>query len=164
MPLMDDADRGTEADGTKSPVYCRYCYTNGRFTEPDLTLDGMLDRAATVLSGLYGMTPAKARDFVALQIPHLKRWSETVVPLCQSCGMPMNEEGDFGTEADGTGSEIYCCHCYRDGRFTEPDLTAEGMVERCAPMLAEEWQIAPEQAAVMVRRYLPGLQRWRRSP
>ena len=163
MPLIDDGDRGTEADGTPSPVYCQYCYTNGQFTEPDLTLDGMLDRAATVLSELYGMAPAKARDFVALQIPHLKRWSETVVPVCQSCGMPMNEAGDFGTEEDGSGSEVYCCHCYQQGVFTEPDMTPEGMINRCTPMLAEECQIPPEQAAVMVRRYLSGLKRWRIS-
>ena len=78
--------------------------------------------------------------------------------------MPMHEEGDFGTEEDGTQSESYCCHCYQQGAFTEPDMTPEGMIERCAPMLAEECQIPPEQAAVMVRRYLSGLGRWRRSP
>jgi hypothetical protein len=163
MPLIDDGDRGTEADGTPSPVYCQYCYTNGQFTEPDLTLDGMLDRAATVLSELYGMAPEKAQDFVALQIPHLKRWTEAVVPVCQSCGMPMNEAGDFGTEEDGSGSEIYCSHCYQQGAFTEPDMTQDEMIRRCAPVLAKECQIPTEQAAVMVRQYLSGLKRWRRS-
>ena len=32
MPLDQDELRGTEADGSLSPDYCKYCYQNGAFT------------------------------------------------------------------------------------------------------------------------------------
>ena len=37
--------------------------------------------------------------------------------ICQSCGMPMNEE-DFGTNADGGANQEYCKYCYQNGRFS----------------------------------------------
>src|SRR5674536_232089 len=30
-------------------------------------------------------------------------------PICQSCGMPVKKNEDFGTNADGSKSENYCC-------------------------------------------------------
>ena len=39
MPLDKPEDAGTEADGTLSGEYCRYCYQNGAFTAPDATMD-----------------------------------------------------------------------------------------------------------------------------
>lgn len=164
MPLIDGRDRGTEVDGTKSAGYCRYCYENGRFIEPEITLDGMLDRAAAVLCELYAMAPEKARDFVAGQIPHLKRWSGEAVVVCQSCGMSMKKVGGFGTEEHGEKSKKYCCYCYQNGAFTEPGLSREAMIQRSAPMLAEQYQISPEQAEEMMRSLSLGLERWRRSP
>ncbi|MHC1593540.1 MAG: zinc ribbon domain-containing protein, partial [Methermicoccaceae archaeon] len=48
---------------------------------------------------------------------------------CQSCGMPMEKDGDFGTEADGSRSGEFCANCYQGGKFTQPALTLEGMQE-----------------------------------
>ncbi|HFR3343437.1 TPA: zinc ribbon domain-containing protein [Streptococcus suis] len=31
--------RGSEKDGTKSFIYCSYCYVNGRFVEPDISFE-----------------------------------------------------------------------------------------------------------------------------
>ena len=42
MPLDKPEDAGTEADGTLSGEYCRYCYQNGAFTAPDATMDDMI--------------------------------------------------------------------------------------------------------------------------
>ena len=49
---------------------------------------------------------------------------------CQSCGMPlckdpMGEGG--GTNTDGNPSNLYCSYCYEDGKFLQPDITAEEM-------------------------------------
>ena len=33
MPLEREEDRGTEADGSPSPDYCRYCRKDGAFPE-----------------------------------------------------------------------------------------------------------------------------------
>jgi hypothetical protein len=40
---------------------------------------------------------------------------ETLDPHCMSCNMPMKKEDDFGTNADGTKNEEYCCHCLVNG-------------------------------------------------
>lgn len=37
--------------------------------------------------------------------------------FCRFCGMQMTKPSDAGTEADGTPSEAYCCHCYNNGAF-----------------------------------------------
>lgn len=51
--------------------------------------------------------------------------------FCQSCGMPMQAAGDFGTEADGGASADYCVYCYKNGAFTEA-CTMEEMIRHCA--------------------------------
>ena len=43
--------------------------------------------------------------------------------FCQSCGMPMQTAGDFGTEADGGASVDYCVYCYKNGAFTAVSYT-----------------------------------------
>ncbi len=43
----------------------------------------------------------------------------TASERCENCGDPPDDEGDFGTEADGSRSEQYCRLCYRDGQFLD---------------------------------------------
>jgi hypothetical protein len=46
--------------------------------------------------------------------------------------MPLSKDEKVGgTEAD------YCSHCYADGQFTEPDLSADEMVEKVRGKLKE---------------------------
>lgn len=53
---------------------------------------------------------------------------ETSYKNCQSCGMPMRRDQEGGgTNADGSKSLMYCSHCYRDGKFTRPDITLDEM-------------------------------------
>ena len=44
---------------------------------------------------------------------------------CQSCGMPLNNGENSGTEANGEKSHEYCNYCYQNGAFTEPNATLE---------------------------------------
>ena len=39
--------------------------------------------------------------------------------FCQSCGMPLQAEDQWGTNADGSLNEEYCCYCYQKGAFTQ---------------------------------------------
>ena len=56
---------------------------------------------------------------------------------CQSCGMPLSrDERGGGTNADGTRCQEYCSHCFQQGKFTEPDLTATEMVAKVQAMLS----------------------------
>ena len=38
--------------------------------------------------------------------------------FCQSCGMPLADVNDIGTNADGSRNEDYCKYCYENGQFT----------------------------------------------
>lgn len=44
--------------------------------------------------------------------------NQNVKRFCQSCGMPLQNEADYGTEAGGARSEEYCTYCYQNGGFT----------------------------------------------
>ena len=41
MPLDGAELRGTEKDGSKSAEYCKYCYSDGVFITPGITLEEM---------------------------------------------------------------------------------------------------------------------------
>jgi hypothetical protein len=84
-------------------------------------------------------------------------------PFCQSCGMPLSrDELGGGTNADGSHSAEFCSHCYRDGRFTEPNLSVEEMMAKVEGKLR-----AMHIPSFLVRRFtrnIPNLSRWQRAP
>lgn len=42
MPLnRDPKGGGTNTDGSKSTMYCSFCFEKGKFTQPNITLDEM---------------------------------------------------------------------------------------------------------------------------
>ena len=80
--------------------------------------------------------------------------------ICQSCGMPMQEE-QYGINQDGSRNETYCCYCYKDGAFAQ-DCDMEGMVEFCAPFEVEGGRAATlEEAKENLRGYFSTLERWK---
>ena len=73
MPLARDAaGGGTNADGSKSGMYCSHCFANGRFTLPDLTVVEMQDRVRGKLRDLG--FPGFLAGFFTRKIPKLERW------------------------------------------------------------------------------------------
>lgn len=120
-----------------------------------------LRNLGAMISQTYGMPMDKARMFMTGQIQTLKRWSGRIVPYCQSCGMPLFTSADAGTEKDGQESSTYCITCYRNGVFTEPEHTHEGMIQNCTPMPAQMLNLKPEKAEEMVRVFTKDLSRWK---
>ena len=58
--------------------------------------------------------------------------------MCQSCGMPMNQDPKgCGTNADGSLNSEYCSYCFKDGKFTWTDATAAQMTSFCKTKLRE---------------------------
>jgi len=161
MPMQSEADFGTEADGKRSEDYCTYCYRNGAFTDPEITIDEMAEKGGAVFSQLYDIPVENAKAFCKEQLASLKRWAGREIPFCGSCGMPLARDEDAGTEVDGSLSTKYCIHCYRDGKFVEPELTKEIAVEKYAPMMASHLGMPLEKAREMVGYYLSTLPRWR---
>ena len=81
-------------------------------------------------------------------------------PSCQSCGMPLSKDPlGGGTKADGSPSTEYCSHCYREGAFTQPDITAAEMTT-----LVEGKLRSMHFPGFLARRFakeVPTLGRWR---
>lgn len=73
MPLKKDAKGGgTNADGSKSTMYCSHCYENGKFTLPDITMSQMQERVKGKLKEMG--FPGFLAGFFTKGIPKLKRW------------------------------------------------------------------------------------------
>ncbi|MDI1302673.1 MAG: zinc ribbon domain-containing protein [bacterium] len=73
MPLKADPGHGgTNADGSHSDEYCSYCYANGRFFQPEMTIDQM--KALVVAKLREKGFPGFVARFFASGLRNLKRW------------------------------------------------------------------------------------------
>ncbi len=78
---------------------------------------------------------------------------------CQSCGMPLKRDAARGgTNADGTRSTEYCSHCFQNGVFTEPGITAVEMASKVEGKLRS--MRFPGFLARRFARDVPSLRRW----
>lgn len=76
MP-MDTTDLwGTEKDGSKNSDYCRYCYQNGAFTNPGLTLEEMKEHMMKKMENVN--LPEDIVEVAISRLPYLKRWAKGV--------------------------------------------------------------------------------------
>jgi hypothetical protein len=73
MPLKQDPKGGgTNANGSKSERYCSYCYADGRFTQPDISVDEM---KAFVVEKMREMKiPRFIGRLLARNLHKLERW------------------------------------------------------------------------------------------
>ena len=84
----------------------------------------------------------------------------TEVTMCQSCGLPFNEEHThfMQTEQDGSKS-IYCTMCYKGGKFIEPNISIEEMIEKNCTCFKKS--IGEEAARKELATLFPNLKRWK---
>lgn len=82
------------------------------------------------------------------------------VTMCQSCGLPFNEEHAhfIAIEPDGNKS-IYCTNCYKDGKFIDQSITMEEMIELIVPILGKA--LGEDVARKEITTLLPSLKRWK---
>ncbi len=81
-------------------------------------------------------------------------------PFCQSCGMPLEKAEDFGTNADGFRINDYCHYCFQNGAFADPDITMQGMIDKCVSIMAQQGIMPEIQAKAMMTEVIPKLKRW----
>jgi len=74
MPMHQPKDFGTNQDGSKTEDYCCYCYQKGEFTEPDITMDQMVDKVAHMMAEMQHISEDHAIEMCTHFIPKLKRW------------------------------------------------------------------------------------------
>lgn len=81
--------------------------------------------------------------------------------MCQSCGMPMKIDTDFGTNADGGKNEEYCTYCYQKGTYTNPGISMEQMIDACVGMMVK-YGTPEAQARQQMAALIPTLKRWKK--
>jgi hypothetical protein len=79
MPLDKPELSGTKNDGSKSQDYCIYCYQNGVFINPDMTLKEMTSLVITQME--KRKIDSKIIDMAVSSLPHLKRWRSKMVSV-----------------------------------------------------------------------------------
>jgi hypothetical protein len=72
MPIDSAEVAGTEKDGSPSQEYCKYCYQQGAFVNPDMTLEEMQTLVKTKMLEMKIAPDITAKAFNSL--PYLKRW------------------------------------------------------------------------------------------
>ncbi|MDR0272527.1 MAG: zinc ribbon domain-containing protein [Clostridiales bacterium] len=75
MPMGEtDEMYGTESNGSKSLDYCKYCYESGAFTNPNITLNEMIESVSAIMVKDFGFSPEDAKEQCTVGIPKLNRW------------------------------------------------------------------------------------------
>ncbi len=82
--------------------------------------------------------------------------------ICQSCGMPMKIDSDFGINSDKSKNEDYCTYCFKDGLFTNPNITMDQMIAGCIGIMVK-FGTPEAQAKQQMQLLIPTLKRWRKS-
>lgn len=72
MPIDSPELAGTERDGAPSKEYCKYCYQQGAFTAPGITMKEM---QANITKQMAKMNlPPETVQLAMDALPGLKRW------------------------------------------------------------------------------------------
>ena len=80
--------------------------------------------------------------------------------ICQSCGMPLTNSEQFGTNADGSVNQDYCIYCYKDWKFID-DVSMEEYIDMCSQYGEQAW-MTNEEMRVHCTKLFPTLKRWRK--
>lgn len=76
MPLKQDPKKGgTEEDGSRSEIYCSYCYQNGDFTNPQIDTPKKMQAFCVKKMNEQGM-PKFVAWLITRYIPNLERWKK----------------------------------------------------------------------------------------
>ena len=76
--------------------------------------------------------------------------------------MPLKkDEKGGGTNVDGSKSKMYCSHCYENGKFTKPDITAKQMQDLVRGKIKEMG--FPGFLSGFFVKSIPILERWKTS-
>ena len=74
MPMDYETLFGTNADGSKNPDYCKYCYEKGEFLQK-VTMDEYIEMMVP-FAAQANMTGDQMREYCTAVFPTLKRWKK----------------------------------------------------------------------------------------
>ncbi len=106
---------------------------------------------------VYSAGDPRSQDYeCGIWVPITKK---SDLKICQSCGMPMESEDVYGTDADGSPNEDYCKYCYVNGEFTDK-VSMEEYIEMCSQFGAQAG-ITNEEMKAYCEKLFPTLKRWK---
>lgn len=73
MPMNDESIMGRNSDGTANKDYCVYCFKDGEFTAPNITMNEMIEVCVPFMKE-DGINEEVARNQLKNIFPNLKRW------------------------------------------------------------------------------------------
>jgi hypothetical protein len=74
---MTNEVKGFENDKSFSIDFCKFCYENGAFRNPDLTLEDQTKKLVTMATSKLKMSKGDAYMLAKNTLPELKRWKTT---------------------------------------------------------------------------------------
>ncbi len=90
-----------------------------------------------------------------------KKMGNNMDKICQSCGMPLHNEDDYGTEKNGNKSKDYCKYCYKDGDFIDK-VGMEEYIDMCSQYGAQAG-MSNEEMRIFCINLFPKLKRWKKD-
>lgn len=81
--------------------------------------------------------------------------------ICQSCGMPMEDDSLLATNKDGSINNDYCKYCYQNGEFVD-NVTMEEYIDICS-QYGEQAGMTNEQMKEYLTKLFPTLKRWKKD-
>ena len=73
MPLTNDV-KGQEKNKNLSVEFCKFCYEDGAFKNPELTLEDQTKKLVTMATSKLKMSRGDAYMMAKNTLPGLKRW------------------------------------------------------------------------------------------
>ena len=73
--LMGTGLFGTLASGKETQEYCSFCFQNGKYTDPEATMHGMIENSVRIMVKKMAIPEDRAREIANTTITQLKRWS-----------------------------------------------------------------------------------------
>jgi len=73
IPLNSN-NMGLNTDKSQNTEYCHFCYNNGAFTEPKLTLELQKKKLADMAVSKLNLSEKEAISMANETLPKLKRW------------------------------------------------------------------------------------------
>ena len=80
--------------------------------------------------------------------------------LCQSCGMPITNNEQLGTNKDNSLNQDYCKYCYQDGEFIDK-VSMEEYIEMCSKYGCQAG-MTNEEMKEHCKKLFPTLKRWKK--
>ena len=79
--------------------------------------------------------------------------------LCQSCGMPITNENQLGTNKDQTINQDYCKYCYQNGEFIDK-VSLEEYIDMCS-QYGSQAGMTNDEMKKFCQILFPTLKRWK---